>query len=100
MKNYKGKLGKIYNNVIIQDYISGIYVFGYLNHEHRSNETDLILRRISQSNSVIDENSMAEWICSKDARHFMDSCETTEYFNINIPDALLNFQKYLEKHQI
>ena len=41
--------------------------------------------------SFMNENMIAEWICSKDARYFMDSCENEEYFKDNIIERIMDF---------
>lgn len=104
MKKLKGKLEKLYNNKIIQEYIDEFEtVFGYLGHENRTDETDLVLESLLNNEyamKIFNEDDIADWICSRPARHFMDMCDNLRYFKNNVIDSILQFKEREERGEM
>jgi hypothetical protein len=95
MDKYKGKLNSIYNTNIIQEYISNGSVYGYLGHENRTANMDIILENIFTRSGTIYKEIICEWVCSKIGRHFLDDCRDEEYFKDNIIGSIIEMQKTL-----
>lgn len=90
----KGKLKKLYKNKILKDYINGKTIGGYLNHGNRNCHKDLSLEKMCNKEyegEFISEDTVATWIRSKNARHFMDKCDNDKYFDDNIMEEISDF---------
>lgn len=87
----QGKLDKCYTPYV-RKYLDGSCYSGYLGHEHRLEETDVLLEQALQDYpyQTIGDNSIYElvgrWLCSRPARHTMDLLPTTEAFRDFILD--------------
>jgi hypothetical protein len=99
MEDSKGKLDVLFQNHIIQEYIYEGGFCGYLGHENRTDETDLALEELLKLNStncsnsdILSEDLIAEWICSRYGRYFMNSYTTIENFKENIADRIVYYQ--------
>lgn len=94
-EEFKGKLDEIYNHPIVQEYltgeIQGNIVGGYLGHENRTDETDIMLEE-TLNDEYLELKVVATWVCSKSGRYFMDECNDIEYFKENILDTLIDYQ--------
>lgn len=101
MNDLKGKLGKLYDNKIIQEYIDDCGgAFGYLGHSNRNEKMDEVLESLLNNEyamQVFSEDDIAEWICSRPARHFMDCCDNVKYFKNNVIDSILKLKEMEEK---
>lgn len=94
MKNLQGKLETIYNNPVIQEYISEGIVAGYLNHPNRTDKTDILLENTLKDDfgsMLVTEKMIANWICSVESRHFMNNCKNDEYFKENVMEEIMEF---------
>lgn len=92
VENLKGNLDRLYENKIVKDYLNQNLVFGYLGHEHRTEETDRELEDLLKYNLGLNpklEDMIATWMCSRNARHFMDLCDDIEFFRENIVENLM-----------
>lgn len=101
---YKGDLEMLFQHPLVQKYLDdNVIVYGYLGHEFRSSETDCFLESIlnlANSQSKYEElyDILAEWICSKNARHLMDEYgQTYEDFKTKIAESILIY--YIRDYQ-
>jgi|GEM_PF-6777212 len=105
----KSLCSEIFNSKFIQKYISKYCkncVYGYLGHESRTHETDLILNNIYYS-LILDSKQFKfkkrhfiKWICSKYARKFMNICDYCEDFECSIISEINLFAHYENKIKI
>lgn len=77
-RSYKGSLDVLYQHPYVQKYLkNNVIAYGYLGHELRTSETDSFLEStldLANNQAKYEElyNVLAEWICSRNARHLMD----------------------------
>lgn len=104
MKDIKGSLNKLYDNKIIQEYIEEYGgAFGYLGNDNRTKEIDLVLESLltnEHAMKLFSEDYIAEWMCSRPARHFMDVCNNIKYFKNNILDSVLEVKELIKKEKL
>lgn len=81
----QGKLTKCYTPYV-QQYVAGGGCAGYLGHENRTDETDILLEQTLAQypeeflNDTTTYELMGRWLCSKLARHKMDLLPTSAEF--------------------
>lgn len=94
----QGNLTTIYNEEV-KEYATGHVVFGYMGHYLRSLNTDNELQAFVNKNPKYLPTAQ-EWVCSRCARHFMDSFEedeNTDDFANCIEEELEYFKKTRRK---
>ena len=87
MTNLKGRLGRIFNNPIVDEHLSKGDILGYLTHDNRTKDTDMILEgflRQEFKNAFEDKDhisdNISKWMFSPLSMFFMDECNTSQEF--------------------
>ena len=91
MQSIKRK--SIFENTIIKDYegANPQLIFGYLGHEFRTKERDEYIDNFFKNEAHeygFTEEDIANWICSRAARHFMDECGTGDLFKSRLASSI------------
>lgn len=95
---YKGDLERLFQHPLVQKYLDdNVIVYGYLGHEFRTSETDSFLENtldLANNQAKYEElyDILAEWICSRSARHLMDTYgQNDEDLKTNIAASILRY---------
>lgn len=91
MNDLRGNLGKIFNNPIVEQHLLKGDTIGYLTHNNRTKETDMILEgflrrefsKFFKDKENVSDN-ISEWIFSPTSIFFMDKCNTLQEFMDNV----------------